>query len=153
MYSTIPNLKAKYPRIEGTQVASSTLIKWIEYADGIIDGYISTVISLPLSPTPPLIEGISTDLAYGKFMLRHSRDAEKDTSINEVVDGAMSLLESIREGKLNIVSSAGVNVNATANAPVSNTSGYVPTFQSGMEPDKWREDPNKTKDETGEVYP
>jgi phage gp36-like protein len=70
--------------------------------DGLIDGKLSARYTLPVSPVPPLLAAIATDLSRYKLHYLGGYDEEKNKGLKERYDYALELLNSIANGNLAI---------------------------------------------------
>lgn len=130
-YSTVPQFTTSYPRLEKTQATSATLLSWLGRADNLINAYIKdAVATVPVSPAPPLLVGLSEDIAYVMFLRRHIHDSGKETGLQKSWEDSMVVLQGIRDGTISLVNSAGVEITVTAQgvAPWADVTGYAPTF-------------------------
>ena len=70
-YSTLALVKVRLPeRDSWTEAEEAELTAAITSADAIIDNALKNFTSVPLSPTPQMIEDISADMAAGMFERR-----------------------------------------------------------------------------------
>lgn len=133
-YSTVVKMKTSYPRLESTNATSETLFSWLSRASNYIDGYIAQVVTLPLSPTPPLLEALSEDLGYAMFMRRHVTDLGKERGLLQMWDDIHRVLDQMRAGEIDIVGSDGATVTLLGTTPLvpwSSLRDYTPTFGVG----------------------
>lgn len=134
-YSTVDNLMTTYPRLATTNATSQTMFSWLSRASNYIDGYIAQVITLPVSPTPPILQALSEDLAFAMFMRRHVSDLRKETSLVQMWEDIHDTLKGIQQGTVDVLAADGSSVTLLGGTapmvPWSSLKDYTPTFGIG----------------------
>lgn len=100
-YSTDAKIRRAWAACSSTEVSDDLLSDVKIYVDGIIDSFITNRYDLPLSSTPGILEGISTDLAVIEVKKRKDprligetdriRESSCYAMLIELRDGRMSL--------------------------------------------------------------
>jgi len=133
-YTTPSEVIRNVPAIGSmSNVDSGQIMQFIGETEAKINAKLSAVYSVPITPTPPLLQVVATDLTAYRIMRRaRSGDALKDSEWPTTFKEANKLLDDIVEGTMTLVNSAGMQIDRlTTASPWSNTSGYVPTFDVG----------------------
>jgi phage gp36-like protein len=126
-YSTVNEFLVIYPKLNG--LGPDLIAGFLARASATIDGYIAGAITVPVSPAPPLLVVIEEDLAYVGILKRNSAEASKDSTLKDLYDEAIQKLEDIRDGKIALLSSAGVSISTGLGGQIwSSTDGMYPTF-------------------------
>lgn len=147
MYSTVNGFLTAYPKLNA--IGPDLINAFLTRASATIDGYIAGAITVPVSPTPPLLVGIEEDLAYVGIMRRNSQEASKDSALDKLEESAIGKLEDIRDGKITLLDSAGAALTTGQGGQIwSSTEGFVPTFGAGAIEDA-QVDPDRLEDEAG----
>lgn len=130
MYSTVDRLFSRYPRLKSTNAASATMADWLTSASNYIDGYIGSVVTLPLVPVPGAIVDLCEDVANAMYLRRNVVEAGKDRSIERQWSDIEQRLRDIQRGKFILFTSSGtsMSMNQQSRTPWSNTQEYTPTF-------------------------
>jgi len=130
MYSTVDRLFSRYPRLKATNAASATMADWLQSATNYIDGYISTVVTMPLTPVPGAIVDLCEDVANAMYLRRNVVEAGKDRSIERQWTDIETRLTDIQTGKFVLLTGSGtpISLNQDGAIPWSSTQGYTPTF-------------------------
>jgi phage gp36-like protein len=126
-YSTVNEFLTVYPKLNG--LGPDLIGAFLIRGAATIDGYLAGAITVPVSPAPPLLVAIEQDLAYVGILKRNSVEASKDTTLKDLYDEAIQKLEDIRDGKIALLSSAGVPISTGIGGQIwSSTEGMYPTF-------------------------
>ncbi len=99
--STVNARLGTYQEFITGDMADEDIRDFIDEADGIIDGYISTVVKLPLESTPKLISSISTDITVRNLWARTQARGLPEHVIRDY-DNAIKLLEQIAKGLIKL---------------------------------------------------
>jgi phage gp36-like protein len=120
-YSTDAKIRRAWTDSSSTELSDDLLSDVKTYIDGIIDSFLNDRYTLPLSSTPGIIEGISTDLSVIECKRRKNPGIlNENDRITESSHYAM--LEAIKKHELSLP-------NITAKQLVeSNTEGYSTIF-------------------------
>lgn len=139
----------------GYSETSVVVSRHITRADALIDSKISKRYSTPISPTPPLLASLSEDIVvYYSYRSFYTQDNSNKTDyFNELRDGALKVLDEIREGKIDIVNTAGSLIEersdeATSGVLDSTNKDYQPFFDVDDEFD-WHFDSDLLDDIAG----
>jgi phage gp36-like protein len=141
-YTSVPTLKQLYPMVNSvTTVTSADMFLFIQQADSIVNGKIGKQYTVPVSPTPPLLETLSTDLAmYRLLALRFFTQKQMNDSVwPDRFKETMALLDQIADGELALVNSAGTIVDAPEGdaAFQTNNLNYNHTFTEDIQERSW----------------
>jgi len=88
-------------------------------------------VTVPITPSPPLLTTICCDLTLYRLMRRFfSGEQQNDSEWPDRYKEAMELLEKLADGEIQLVDSGGTIVVPSAGSDIawSNTQGYTPTF-------------------------
>lgn len=142
-YTTIEQVYRMLPVVGSlTSVTTTQIAQYIGGADAIINSKLARTYTVPISPAPPILEALSTDLTL--YYLLAKRVAATAPSMggsnagrNEWFDRykeAMALLDKIAMGEMLLLTSSGELINpAPSGADVggsawSNNQGFSQTF-------------------------
>jgi phage gp36-like protein len=129
-YSTVSQFLSVYPKLN--TIPPDTIQAFLDRAAADIDSYVSKVLTLPVTPAPPLLVSIEQDLAATGILRRNLAEASKDSAIETVHKDAIAKLEEIRDGKIDVLSSSGAALTPTTGGALwSNVENYAPTFGAG----------------------
>jgi phage gp36-like protein len=95
-YTSVGNIKSAMRKLPSS-ITNEEILYHIEQAGAVIDNKLGTVMSVPLSPTPPLVEKIATDLTVF-FMaenLYSSNMPNLDETYTRRYERAMTWLEEL----------------------------------------------------------
>jgi len=144
--TTIITLLPGLPNSSGAAgyTAITTLIDaHITRADNVINAKISRryEVSNFTSSVPPLLRTISEDItSYYTMRSEYSGDTQNDNEWTDKYNEAMSLLDEIRDGKIDLVNTAGAiisdRIESSVDMVVSDTMDYQPFFDVD-EPLEW----------------
>lgn len=111
MYCSIDDIKKRIPEtvlaqitddVDGITVDENTVNKAISDAQSLIDSHLrGRYTSLPLSPTPTIINSVAVDICIYDLHSRRITD-ELPEAIKDRYKNAVKVLENIRDGKLSI---------------------------------------------------
>lgn len=103
-YCTVSDVRSRNPLLlSSSSVSDAVISDYIDYAGGIIDGYLSSRYSLPFTTTPAIVKGICADLAGAEALGGTVGNTGTDEQPNQAVylrKNAMALLASIADGKI-----------------------------------------------------
>jgi phage gp36-like protein len=120
-YSTDAKIRLAWDNSSETELTEAFLTDIKTYIDGIIDAFLNNRYTLPLSSTPGIIEGISTDLCVIEAKRRKNPGIlNENDRITESSHYAM--LEAIKDHKISLPS---ISENQLVE---SNTKDYSPIF-------------------------
>lgn len=106
-YCTAAEVKSAWNDISDTEIGTTRVAEAIVRADAIIDSYIASRYSVPLSTTPPLLNGISINIAL--YWCKKWKDPRIVTEVDEwLYRGEIELLENIQQGKMSLTDSDGL---------------------------------------------
>jgi len=116
---------------EGTAIFS----KHIDRAEAIVNSYIATRYSLPLSPVPELIRTLTEDIA-SYFFIRgvFVQDGERKNEYLEAFRDAFEMLKQIKAGQIQLVDTSGSLLTPLSSSRYrSSTKDYTPIFDLDTE--------------------
>ena len=131
MYSTVARFFARYPKLLTTNVSSETMVTWLEASSNYINGYIGSIVAtIPVTPSPPMLQDLCEDLAHVMFLRRHTHETGKETGLDKMWSEAINRLENLRSGTFLLYSGSGTLLSLTQRnaGPWSSVSQYTPTF-------------------------
>ena len=148
-YTNVDRILTALPQIgSGSTVGSNAILSYAEQAESLMNAKLGRLYSLPLTSSVPVLTTIATDLAIYNLLSKRIFASQKvSENVVSFFEKAMELLESIANGELSLVDSAGALI-ATSNTNMevwTNNQGYNPTFHEG----KWEDmvqDPDKLQD-------
>ena len=86
MYSTVARFFARYPKLLTTNVSSETMVTWLEASSNYINGYIGSIVAtIPVTPSPPMLQDLCEDLAHVMFLRRHTHETGKETGLDKQI--------------------------------------------------------------------
>ena len=108
-YASSTSILLIVPGLVNQTSVTGVIDRHISRADALIDAKISKRYSTPLSPTPPLLGALSEDIVvYYTFRSFYTQDNTNRTEyFEELKDKALSTLDEIRDGKIDLVNTAG----------------------------------------------
>jgi phage gp36-like protein len=119
----------------GYSTTAAVVGRHITRADALIDSKIARRYSVPISPTPPLIGSLSEDItAYYSYRSFYTQDnSNRNEYFEELRANALSTLDEIRDGKLDLVNTSGSLISersteATSGVLDSTNKDYQPFF-------------------------
>ncbi len=131
IYCTINDLKKIVPeqdliqltddQVPAASIVTANVDRSIADAGELIDGYLRSHYSLPLSPMPGLIGTLACDIAVYRLYARRSKLMPPE-GVAERYKNALKLLEQIQKGMLSLGAGAATTVE-TAAVSVSVTAG------------------------------
>lgn len=131
-YTTVSNMLVMLPNVMSrSNVTSSQLAYFIDFAESQVDGYLSKRYSLPLStPTPKLVETLSTEISVYELLSKRIFVGEvaADSMWVKSYKEAMDMLREIARGRISITDSAGAQLSEGNIEIWSSTETYLPTF-------------------------
>lgn len=103
-YCTVSDVRSASSLNDATNIVDAYITIKINLADGVINGKIGGIYTLPLASTPGLIKGFSIELAIAfLFMDQFGEEAEdKDKGWQKRIDAIVKLLDEIRAGKIKL---------------------------------------------------
>lgn len=151
-YSSATSILLIFPGLANTSTVTNVITRHITRADALIDSKISKRYSVPISPTPPLLGSLSEDISvYYTYRSFYTSDNSNRTEyFAELRDHAIATLDEIREGKIDIVNTAGSLITerdeeSTTGILDSTTKDYQPFFDVDDELD-WKFDADRLDD-------
>ena len=130
-YSTVAQVLTAFPPaltavgVGSFDVATTQISSYYIYtADGVIDSYIARRYETPVSPVPPVLTRLSCDLVI--YDLFRDRNLKVPDFMQDRYDGAIKMLEAIRDGKQDLP--GGTYVTTGDNFAYSTGQGYHPVF-------------------------
>ncbi len=114
-YTSVLLLKQMVPSVGSvTSITSADIALFIRNAESIVNAKISKSYAVPISPAPPLLETISTDISlYRLLALRMFTQAQMNESVwPDKFKESMETLDDIAAGKTALVNRAGTLVDA-----------------------------------------
>ena len=134
-YASTTSILLILPGLANTTTVTGVITRHITRADSLIDAKISKRYAVPISPTPPLLGSISEDItSYYTFRTFYTQDNTNKTEyFADLRDDAMATLDEIREGKIDLVNTAGSIIaertdESTSGILDSTTKDYQPFF-------------------------
>jgi phage gp36-like protein len=130
LYVTCPMLK------DVTDLTSAALCdSFIAGAEALIDGRLAKAYQVPVTPVPPLLRTLATDIAAYRvlsqriFLAATPADSPWPNRFAE----SLKLLEDLADGKLALVDANGAVIAGSTSAPAatSSTERYNATFNEG----------------------
>ena len=117
--------------------SSVVIAKHIQRADGIIDGYCARRYALPFTAIPPMIRAISQDLvSYYTYRSYFTQDNHNRSEYFEDLYGqARADLEYIRDGKIDLVDTAGSAAPLMSTTSQSLLDSTTKNYQSAFDVD------------------
>lgn len=108
-YSSSTNILSLLPSLPNTTTVTGVISSHITRADALIDAKIGRRYSVPLSPTPPLLGSLSEDITvYYTYRSFYTQDnTNRSDYFGELKDEALKTLDEIRDGKIDLVNTAG----------------------------------------------
>lgn len=108
MYATTADLREQYPDADLVQVSGegtageqeATLVRALQNASSVIDGYIGTRYELPLEEVPAALRAYACDMAYYRILGWRHADHNEDAR-NRHKD-ALAFLSKVAEGKVSL---------------------------------------------------
>ena len=145
-YASTTSILLILPGLANTTTVTGVITRHIVRADALIDAKISKRYAVPISPTPPLLGSISEDItAYYTFRTFYTQDNTNKTEyFADLRNDAIATLDEIREGKIDLVNTAGSIIaerteESTSGILDSTTKDYQPFFDVDDELD-WKFD-------------
>ena len=134
-YSSSTSILLILPGLANTTTVTGVISRHIARADALIDSKICKRYATPISPTPPLLGSISEDICcYYTYRSFYTSDNSNRTEyFAELCQKAYETLDEIRDGKIDLVNTAGsiiseVSAEATSGILDSTTKDYQPFF-------------------------
>jgi phage gp36-like protein len=115
-------------------LTSGHLTNYANQAESIVNGQIVRRYTVPVSPAPPLLETISTDIAIYRTLIRlYNQERMAASPWPDRYKESMETLQMIADGSILLVDSAGNVITGRSDiAEVwSSTKDYTPTFNEG----------------------
>ena len=139
-YSSVTAILIVCPGMADTSTVSEVISRHIVRADAVIDGKLSKRYSVPFSPTPPMLAVLSEDIAtYYTYKTYYRNDnTNRLEDQKEIYTEAMVILDEIRDGKIDLVNTAGSviaenTVDTETGVLDSTTKDYQPMFDVDSE--------------------
>ena len=153
-YTTITNVLLTRTELGSITTLSSAMIyQEIGKVEATINARLAKLYAVPVTPTPPLLETLATDLTVYKLLADRSlfkTERLKDSPWFELQRQAWALVDQLAEGKITLITSAGAVVKATGTQieAYSTTMTYDPTFHDGAQGfEEFLDDAQKATDE------
>lgn len=129
-YSTATQVKEILLKVNTNVISDAAIDGQIARADSIIDSKLGGVYAVPFSPTPPIINTISTLLgSYFVMLTFFMRDSQnKSEWVEGLNDKAMGYLDDILKDKMLVLGADGSQVSQRGSSLKSNTQDYQPVF-------------------------
>lgn len=117
-YCTIADVRSRNSLLlSSSDIEDSIIEEQIEYAEGIVNGYVAVLYTLPLTTVSPIIKGISADLAGALcigIVLGNTGDNPTANQALELKNSAMELLAQIRKGEILLTRNDGSSTNTSS---------------------------------------
>lgn len=126
---------------------SSMFSRHIDRAESVVNSYLTSLYSLPISPVPPILRTIAEDIAcYFAVRSAYTQDGQNVNQYYPEYKKAMETLELLKDGeiKLSYTDGSTVAVSST-NRFLSSSENYTPIFNVD-DPENWKVDPDQTDD-------
>src|SRR3990172_6621047 len=108
-YASTTSILLILPALANTTTVTNVITRHIVKSDALIDGKIGRRYTTPISPTPPLLGSISEDitayLTYRSFVMQDNTN--RLDYFDELKEQAFSVLDEIRDGKMDLLNSTG----------------------------------------------
>ena len=138
-YSTVAEVRVSLGNIVVAAIPNETIDDAIEAADSLIDSYIASRYTVPItvSPVPYMIRRLSRDIAVTHVFndaVASGTVPQDDRAVEFRYRAAIRTLEHINKGLIQII---GATAAASSSSKIySNTSSYVPVFNVD-DPTRW----------------
>ncbi len=154
-YGTVTDVYNNQPGIETvSNITSATVAFFLGKAEALINGKIIRSYSLPISPTPPLLQTLAADIATYYIVAQRLFTAKtlEDSPWPLTFKEAIETLNEVAKGETPLVSSAGAIISKRTDVEEvwSNTQDYEPTFSELPEETEQFIDPDKVDDLRGD---
>ena len=136
-YSTYADVMRQAPTIGSiSNISSEFVADTIGEVDAVINARISGIYSVPISPAPPLLQVISSDLSCYRIMRRSgqlfSGDMQTRSDWPKRFSEANSLLAMIVDGSIPLLTSSGAQIDQNATSDIwYSHANYTPIFDLG----------------------
>jgi phage gp36-like protein len=135
-YTNVTLLKQTLPMLNSvTTVQSADLARVITAAESVMNAKLARTYTVPVVPTPPVLETIATDLTlYRLLAMRFYTTEQMNNSVwPDRFKESMELVDKIASGEMPLITASGTTVSAT----VGNTAMYSSTelYQQTMTED------------------
>lgn len=136
-YTSVLLIKSRLPGVSSVGgISNDVYDTYASAAESIVDGKLARRYTVPFSPTPPLVETLSTDIAAYRLWTQRlsprkgADDEEKTNALKE----ALALLDELADGTMTLTSSDGsvVSERSTTGHAWSDKMGYNPTYYEGL---------------------
>lgn len=151
-YTSVEHVHLTRPEIGSiTALSSAAIALEAGKIEAMINGRLSKLYVTPVTPSPPLLAALATDLTVFKILADRSlfkTDKLKESPWFEMQKQALALLGSIADGSITLTTSAGTVIAARSDQVVaeSNTMDYDPTFYDGGPIEAFQVDAQKLSD-------
>ena len=129
MYTTVENVKLESGFSDNTNIADSTVERYINACDDTINGVLKKSYTLPLEETPALVEHISRLMSAGYLMLEQYGTESEGTTLDgqAKIKQANDYLAQIEKGILLLI---GIDGSELATSGATGLKGYPTNEQS-----------------------
>ena len=129
MYTTVANVKLESGFSDNSNIADTTVTRYITASDDIINGVLKKNYTLPLEEVPALIEQISRLMSAGYLMLEQYGTEAEGTSFDgqAKITQATKYLDQIEKGILLLIGVDGAEITTSG---ATGLKGYPTNEQS-----------------------